>query len=108
MHVKEVRKRGKEIQKRDNEYNLSHFDTQENEILKELKNVKYNDLVDLVYRFQLTYDEIIDISDLKYIPTKRRGCSLDPGVYEIVDITKLLEYISPDNVKVSITIDDFR
>ena len=26
-----------------------------NEILEELKNVKYNDLKDLVYRMQLTY-----------------------------------------------------
>ena len=32
-----------------------------NEILEVLKNVKYNDLKDLVYRMQLTYDEIIDI-----------------------------------------------
>ena len=43
-----------------------------NEILEEFKNVNYNDLEDLVFRFQLTYDEIIDISDLKYIPTKKQ------------------------------------
>ena len=36
-----------------------------NEILDELRNVKYNDLEDLVYRMHLTYDEIIDILDLK-------------------------------------------
>ena len=28
LHVKEVRKRGNEIEKRDNEYKLSEFDTQ--------------------------------------------------------------------------------
>ena len=53
-----------------------------NEILEELKNIKYNDLEDLVYRFQPTYDEIIVILDLKYIPTKRTGFSLNPGITE--------------------------
>ena len=43
------------------ENKLSDFDTQTNEILKELRNVKYNGLKDLVYRKQLTYDEIIDV-----------------------------------------------
>ena len=42
---------------------MSDFGTQKNEILEELKNVKYNDLDDLVYRFQLTYNEIKDIKD---------------------------------------------
>ena len=34
---------------------------------------------------QLTYDEIMDILDFKYIPTKRTRYSLYPGIYEIVD-----------------------
>ena len=34
------------------------------EILEELKKVKYNDLKDLFYRMQLTYDKIMDILDL--------------------------------------------
>ena len=61
-----------------------------------------------MYRFQLTYDEIIDILDLKYIPTKRTGYTLEPGIYEVVDLNNTLKYILPDNVKVSITIDDVR
>ena len=61
LHVKEVRKRGSKIKRGDNEYKLSDFDTQKNEIPEELKNAKYNDLEDLVYRMQLTYDEVIDI-----------------------------------------------
>ena len=36
-----------------------------NEILEELKIVKYNDLKELVYRRRLSYDEIMDILDLK-------------------------------------------
>ena len=79
-----------------------------NEILEELKKAKYNDLKDLVYRMQLTYNEIIDIIDLEYIPTKRIGYSLNPGIYEVVDLNNTLKYILPDNVKVTITIDDIR
>ena len=56
----------------------------------------------------LTYDEIMDILDLKYIPTKRIGFSLDPGIYEIVDLNNTLNHILPDNVKINITIDDIR
>ena len=70
-HVQEVKKRGNKIKIGDNEYKLTDFDTQENEILEELKNVKYNDLKDLVYRMRLSYDENKDILGLKYIPTKK-------------------------------------
>ena len=38
-----------------------------------MRNVKYNNLKDLVYRMRLSYDEIMDILDLKYTPTKRTG-----------------------------------
>ena len=108
LHVNEVRKRGNIIKIEDKEYKLSDFDNQKYEILQELKNVKYNDLADLVYRMQLTYDEIIDVLDLKYISTKRIGFSFDPGIYEIVDLNNNLKYILPDNVKINITIDDIR
>ena len=108
LHVKEVRKRGNKIKIGDREYKLSDFDSQKTEILEELKNIKYNDLEDLVYRMQLTYDEIIDVLDLKYIPTERRGYSLNPGIYEVVELNNTLNYILPDNVKVSVTIEDVR
>ena len=108
LHVNEFRKRGNIIKIGDKEYKLSDFDNQKYEILQELKNVKCNDLADLVYRMQLTYDEIIDVLDLKYISTKRTGYSLNPGVYEIIDLNNTLKHILPDNVKVNITIDDTR
>ena len=72
MHIKEIRKRGNQIKLRDNEYILSDFDTQKNKLLEDIKNSKYIDLEDLVYRFQLTYDENIDILNLKYNPTKEQ------------------------------------
>ena len=108
LHVKEVRKRGNKIKLGDNEYKLSDFDTQKNGVLEELRNVKYNDLRDLVYRMQLTYNEFIDILDLEYIPRKRRRYSLYPGISEVVDLNNTLKHILPDNVKVSVTIDDIR
>ena len=57
---------------------------------------------------RLYYDEIMDILDLKYIPTKRTSYSLNPGIYEVVDLNNTLKHILPDNVKVNITIDDIR
>ena len=63
--MRSVRKRGNKKQIGDNEYKLSDFDTQKNEILEELRNIKYNDLEDSVYRMQLNYDEITDVLDLK-------------------------------------------
>ena len=57
---------------------------------------------------QLTYDEVLDILDLKYIPTKRTGYCINPGIYEVVNLNKTLKYISPDNVKVCVKIDDVR
>ena len=108
LHVEEVRRRGNKIKIGGDECKLSDFDTQKSEILEELKIAKYNDLEDLVYRMQLTYDEIIDILDLKYIPTKITRYSLNPGIYEVIDLNNTLKYILPDNVKVTITIDDIR
>ena len=70
LHVNEVRKRSNKIKIGDKEYKLSDFGNQKYEILEEIKKVKYNDLADLVYRMQLTYDEIIDVLDLKYISKK--------------------------------------
>ena len=108
LHVNEVRKRGNIIKIGDKEYKLSDFDNQKYEILQELKNAKYNDLEDLVYRMRLSYDEIMDILDLKYVSTKRTGFSLNPGIYEIVELNSTLKHILPDNVKINITIDDIR
>ena len=55
-----------------------------------------------------SYDEIMDILDLKNIPTKRTGYSLNPGISEVVDLNNTLKHILPHNVKVNVTIDDIR
>ena len=103
LHVEQVRKKGLILI---NDYSLSSLGIFKDEILEELKNVKYNDLEDLVYRFKLTYDEIMDILDLKYIPTRRTGYSIEPNIYNVVDLNNTLKNILPDNVKINITIDE--
>ena len=105
LHVEQVRKKGLILI---NDYSLSSLGMFKDEILEELKNAKYTDLEDLVCRFQLTYNEIIDILDFKYIPTERIGYSINPGIYEVIDLNNLLKQILPDNVKINVTIDDIR
>ena len=105
LHVEQVRKKGLILI---NDYSLSSLGMFKDEILEDLKNAKYNDLEDLVYRFRLTYDEIIDVLDLKYIPKKRTGYSLNLGIYEVDDLNNTLNHILPNNVNVNITIDDIR
>ena len=80
LHVEQLRKKGKILIK---DPSLSSLGTFKEEILEELGNWKYNDLEDMVCRFQLTYDEIIDLLDLKYIPTKRKGHSINRGIYDL-------------------------
>ena len=103
LHVEQVRKKGLILI---NDYSLSSLGMFKDEILEDLKNAKFNDLEDMVYRFQLTYDEIIDILDLKYIPTKRMGYSIQPNIYNVVDLNKTLKKFLPDNVKINISIDE--
>ena len=102
LHAEQVRKKELILI---NDYFLSSLGMFKDETLEDLKNAKFNGLEDLVYRFQLTYDEIMDILDLKYIPTKRTGFSLNPGIYEKIDLKNTLKYILPDNLKVNVTID---
>ena len=42
-------------------------------IYSKKKIAKYNDLEDMVYRMQLTYDEIRDKLDLRNLPTKKQA-----------------------------------
>ena len=103
LRVEQVRKKGLILI---NDYSLSSLGMFKEEILEDLKNAKFNDLEGMVNRFQLTYDEIIDILDLKYIPTKKMGCSIEPNIYNVVDLNKTLQNILPNNVKIDITIDE--
>ena len=106
-HVEVVRIKGNKIKIGGKDYKLSDFDTQKkNEILEVLKKAKYTNLQDKVHRMQLTYDEIKNIIDFKYIPTKRIDYSIKPNIYNVIDLNIKLKNILPENVKISVTIDE--
>ena len=108
LHVQEDRKQGKKIKTKSKENSLSDFDSSKETNVEELKSAKYHDLEDLVNRMQLTYEEIIDILDRKYNPTKRTRYTLPRGKYEVTDIDLMLKSVLPNDVKTSITIDEIR
>ena len=62
----------------------------------------------MVYRMELTYDEIVVILQTKYIVGSTIGYTLPQGKYEISDINLMLKSLLPDQVKVNITIDNIR
>ena len=103
LHVEQVREKGRFLLK---DYSLSSLGMFKNEIPEEIRKAKYNDFEEIVNRFQLTYDEIIDKLDIKYTPTTTIEYTLPPGMYEIIDISFMLKSILPKEVKVNITIDD--
>ena len=105
LHVEKVRKKGIILV---NDYSLSSLGTFKNKRLEELKTAKYNDDEDMVYRFQLAYDEFIDKLDLNCNPTTTIGYTLPLGIYEFIDINLMLKYLLPKDVKVYFTIDDIR
>ena len=62
----------------------------------------------MVYRMELTYDEIVVILETKYIAASTIGYTLPQAKYEISDINLMLKSLLPDQVKVNITIDNIR
>ena len=62
----------------------------------------------MVYRLQLNYDKSVDILDVKYIAGSTIGYTLPPGIHEKIDINSLLKSLLSKEVKVNVTIDDFR
>ena len=60
----------------------------------------------MVYRLQLTYDESVDILDVKYIARSTREYTLPTGLYEIIHNNSMLKSLLSNEVRVIITIDD--
>ena len=46
-------------------YYLNDLDIRKNEIISDLKRIKYHDLEGMMYRMGLTYDDFIEKLDLK-------------------------------------------
>ena len=105
LHVKKVERKGTRKEIKNSEYNLAGFDHFESEIISEQKREKKRVRR---YGLQITYDEIIDILDVKFIGGSTIGYTLPPGVYKISDINLMLKSLLPGEVKVNITVDDIR
>ena len=57
---------------------------------------------------ELTYDEIVDILDVKYVPASTNGYTLPPAEYENIDIILIIKLLLPNELKVNDTIGDVR
>ena len=66
------------------------------------------DLEDMVYREELTHDEIVDILVVIFFPASTTRDTLAPRMNKISDINLMLKSLFPNKVKVIITIDDIR
>ena len=53
----------------------------------------------MVYRMELTYDEIVDNLDVKYIAGSIIGYTLTPGIYKITDFNLMLKSLHPHKVE---------
>ena len=62
----------------------------------------------MVYGKETTYEKIVDIFDIKYTAGSTIGYTLPPGTYEISDLTWMLKFLLPSEVKVKNTIDVIR
>ena len=108
LDVEEIRKQGDEIKKRENEFKLSDLGSRKNEIIEQLKKVEYNGLEDMVFKLKLTYSEILKILDMKHFISLTTGYILEPGIFEISDISLMFYCLLPDDVIVNLTIDDIK
>ena len=104
--IGQLRDRGNPLKIGESDYKLSDHDIHKNEIIEKLKSIRCNDLEDMVYRMELTYDGNIDILDKKYIGASTTGYTLPRGIYEISDLNLMLKSLLPDDVEVNITNDD--
>ena len=62
----------------------------------------------MVSKRELTYSEIENIVDMKYIDASTTRYTLEPGIYEFSDNKLLIESLLPSDMKVNINIDDIR
>ena len=59
----------------------------------------------MVYRFDLTYDEIVNILDVHYKAGSTNGYTILAGIYEMTDFNFMLQFLLPNKVKANITND---
>ena len=62
----------------------------------------------MVYRLELTYDEIVDILEVKYIAGSTIGYTPPSGIRENSENNSMIKPLLPNKEKVKNTIDDIR
>ena len=87
---------------------MAGSDIFENETLAELERVKYKYLGDMIYKMELTYDEVVDIPDKNHIAGSTIGHTPPPKLHNFGDINLMLKSLLTNEVKVNITIVDTR
>ena len=65
LHGKDFEKRGTRIEIGNSGYDLAGFDHCKSETLVEVGRLKNKDLYNMVYRKELTYDDFLDVLDVK-------------------------------------------
>ena len=90
FHLKRSWKKRHSNRQKNSGYILASFDHFKSQILSEFNRVKYRDLEVMVYRLQLTYDEIVENLDVKYKAGSTVGYTLVPGIYEISDTNLMI------------------
>ena len=96
-HVKEVEKRGTRIEIENSGYTLAGFDYFKSEQLAELRRVRYKELEDMIYKMELTYDEILDMLDIKNYAGSTNGYTITPRMNEISDNNLMIKSSLPNN-----------
>ena len=66
LHDEEFEKRGTRIENGNSSYKVAGFDLHKSETLVELGRLKIKDLDNMDYRKELTYDDFLDVLDVKY------------------------------------------
>ena len=79
LHVEQVEERSTPIEIENSGYKSARFDHFKNEMPAE-----FHDLKVLVYRMELTYDELMDVLDIKYTSATSIGYTVPPGIYKII------------------------
>ena len=62
----------------------------------------------MVFRMELTSNELLDTLDMKYIAASTKGYTLPSSVYEISDINLMVNSLISNGLKVYIAYDDIR
>ena len=75
---------------------------------RKTENSKLKGFRRYVFQDGKTYDEIVDILDIKHIDGSTSGCVLPSGTYKSTNTSSMIDSVFPNQVKVNITIDDIR